>query len=316
MSTHNRRSALIIGLLLLAVAVALALLLVSVVSTHAEDSPPSLSLTGTVTIDGVPVPAGTLIQGLCGGNTYRSAVTWSATGASWYAMEIPSDDPATPDVKEGCAAADTVYFYILGGIADQTTVFQNGSLQLNLTRSLTWDKSTLTLTGRCLASGEVEYTVTNGGRAMTGPTEWQLYGTPTLMAGVFQLPAGGTQTWKFGPFGNAIDFAVTQRPNHPGSSQPHLLLSCQPTAIGLRTFTATALSPLTGNRGGCGRGNSTTVSCNVTDAGPGFVSGSCDLGYWFSRVSTARTFVIGQIVTVRGCEGLNQELYAPIRITR
>jgi hypothetical protein len=75
-------------------------------------------------------------------------------------------------------------------------------------------------------------------------------------------------------------------------------------------------TPLAGNRGGCGRNNMVTVSCNVSDAGPGFVSGDCAWGYWFSRVSTRRTFRIGQIVTAYGCEGENQELYAPIRITR
>jgi hypothetical protein len=44
--------------------------------------------------------------------------------------------------------------------------------------------------------------------------------------------------------------------------------------------------------------------------------GGCEHGYWFSRVATARTFRIGQIVTARGCEGLHHELYAPIRISR
>jgi hypothetical protein len=75
-------------------------------------------------------------------------------------------------------------------------------------------------------------------------------------------------------------------------------------------------APVAGNKGGCGRNNMVSVSCNVSDAGVGFVSGDCDWGYWFSRVSTRRTFRIGQIVNVYGCEGLNQELYAPIRISK
>lgn len=74
--------------------------------------------------------------------------------------------------------------------------------------------------------------------------------------------------------------------------------------------------PVSGNKGGCGRGNMITLSCNVSDAGPGFVSGKCEYGHWFSRVSTARTFRVGQIVTARGCAGLNSELYAPIRISK
>ena len=78
-------------------------------------------------------------------------------------------------------------------------------------------------------------------------------------------------------------------------------------------------APAAGNRGGCGYRNSNMrygISCNVSDAGPGFVSGKCDYGYWFSRVSTARTFRIGEIVTVNGCEGLKKQLYAPITIRK
>ncbi len=58
------------------------------------------------------------------------------------------------------------------------------------------------------------------------------------------------------------------------------------------------------------------ISCTVTDAGVGFVSGTCDFGYWFSRVSTKRTFRLDQPVRVNGCEGSGSELYAPIRISK
>jgi hypothetical protein len=75
--------------------------------------------------------------------------------------------------------------------------------------------------------------------------------------------------------------------------------------------------PLAGNKGGCGRGNMRYgVACTVTDAGPGFVSGTCVYGYWFSRVATARTFRLDQSVTVNGCLGEGGELYAPIRVSR
>lgn len=85
------------------------------------------------------------------------------------------------------------------------------------------------------------------------------------------------------------------------------------------TLQTAAAAPLEGNRGGCGRNNRNMrygLTCNVSDAGHGFVSGDCTGGYWFSRVATARTFTVGQVVTVNGCEGLNQEIYAPIRISR
>ena len=95
--------------------------------------------------------------------------------------------------------------------------------------------------------------------------------------------------------------------------------------IGLLIALAVALTdkasaaPVAGNRGGCGYHNRNMVygvACTVTDTGRGFVSGTCDYGYWFSRVSTLRTFRLDQAVRVNGCEGLNQELYAPIRIYR
>lgn len=96
---------------------------------------------------------------------------------------------------------------------------------------------------------------------------------------------------------------------------------CFVIALALLIVLASAISanatPLTGNRGGCGRGNMWYgLSCTVTDTGPGFVSGTCQFGFWFSRVSTARTFRLDQSVKVNGCEGLNDELYAPIRIYR
>jgi hypothetical protein len=78
-------------------------------------------------------------------------------------------------------------------------------------------------------------------------------------------------------------------------------------------------APIAGNRGGCGIRNRNMrygITCNVSDAGPGFVSGACEDGYWFSRVRTRRSFTVEEIVTVDGCEGLNQELYAPIRISK
>lgn len=74
-----------------------------------------------------------------------------------------------------------------------------------------------------------------------------------------------------------------------------------------------------GNRGGCGHNNRNMrygLTCNVSDAGPGFVSGICAYGYWFSRVSTSRTFSLDQALIVDGCEGIGSELYAPITIRK
>lgn len=97
------------------------------------------------------------------------------------------------------------------------------------------------------------------------------------------------------------------------------IASCAPTAVTLKTFGASSGAPLPGNQGGCGHNNENMrygIACNVTDAGVGFVSGTCKSGYWFSRVATRRTFRLDQAVTVNGCEGLKHELYAPIHVSR
>ena len=211
-----------------------------------------------------------------------------------------------------------MYFYIGSGLADQVTTWaSDSSLRLDLSRSLTWDKSTLTLTGKCLADGRVEYAVTNGGQAMLGPSEWQLYGTPTITAGVFQLAAGASKVWTFGPFDYAVDFAVAQRPGHPGSSAPHLSLSCQPTAIRLSSFMATSA----GNAGGCAEGNKWRgLACVISAYRPGYVSGTCDGGLWFADVRTARVWRQDTPVTVQGCEYERLQLDSapgfPLRISK
>jgi hypothetical protein len=185
-----------------------------------------------------------------------------------------------------------------------------------------WDKSSVSLTGQCLLTGEAEFTVSNTGQAMTGETSWREYELGVLTnSGTLQLGAGESQVFSFGPVSGSIEFQVDQRPGHPGSSHPRLTLNCTPTAIklnGLQAFSGFVLRlPELGNKGGCGRGNMRSgVACTVTDAGAGFVSGTCQNGLWFSRVSTARTFCLDQAVKVNGCEGLGGELYAPIRISR
>ena len=239
-----KRSSLVEGSTTIAVCLAalavlvLALLLGATVAQAAMIVLP-FSPHGAVTLDSAPVPDGTLVAAYCGGNVYRSGLTT----AGQYALAIPGDDPATP-ATDGCVEGEPVYFYIGSGLSDQVTTWaSDSSPRLDLSRSLTWDKSTLTLTGKCLPDGRVEYAVTNGGQDMAGPAEWQLYGTPTITAGVFQLAAGASQVWTFGPFDYAVDFAVEQRPAHPGSSHPHLELSCQPTAITLSAFRATTAGP-------------------------------------------------------------------------
>jgi hypothetical protein len=168
-----------------------------------------------------------------------------------------------------------------------------------------WDKSSVMLTGRCLLTGQAEFTVTNNGQDMTGPTAWREYELSSLTnSGTLQLAADASQTFTFGPAGS-IEFQIDQRPGHPGSSQPKLTLYCTPTAVSISSFSARS----GGNRGGCAPGNKIRgLAYTITDFTPGRVSGTCDGGFWFANVRTARTWRLDTPVTVQGCIGSGQRL--------
>jgi hypothetical protein len=103
-----------------------------------------------------------------------------------------------------------------------------------------WDKSSITLDGQCLPDGSAEFTVTNNGRDMAGPSPWREYEDGSLaQSGEFTLAAGATKTWTFVSNGVPIRFEADQRPGHPGHSAPQLTLTCsKPTAVTLTTFAA------------------------------------------------------------------------------
>jgi len=97
---------------------------------------------------------------------------------------------------------------------------------------IVWDKSSLAVEGACLATGEVEFTVTNTGDAgdgdMDGPTTWRLYVDGVLdQASTLQIAGGQIQKFTFGPFtGQKVRMEVDQRPGHPGSSLPQDDVEC------------------------------------------------------------------------------------------
>ena len=154
---------------------------------------------------------------------------------------------------------------------------------------IAWDKSSVELTGVCLPNGDAQFTATNTGRGMDGPTAWREYEADTLtQQGAVILAAGGSYVWTFASKGVPVRFEIDQRPGHPGSSHPKLTLTCNiPSAVGLRTFTATSA----GNRGGCAAANQWRgLACTITAYRPGYVSGKCDGGLWFKDVRTARVW--------------------------
>jgi hypothetical protein len=105
-----------------------------------------------------------------------------------------------------------------------------------------WDKSSITLDGKCLPDGRAEFTVTNTGEDMAGPAQWREYEHTALTNfGTFQLAAGESQVWAFVSNGWQVRFEADQRPGHPGTSEPKLTKTCSiPTAVALTTFVATS----------------------------------------------------------------------------
>jgi len=71
---------------------------------------------GTVTFNGANVPAGTEITAGHGGMIYARTTTIVYEGASYYSLDVPGDDPETPE-REGGTAGEILEFTIGGLVA-------------------------------------------------------------------------------------------------------------------------------------------------------------------------------------------------------
>jgi len=80
---------------------------------------------GPVTVNGGGVPDGTVISAWLEGPYVGpwATTTYTRYGASWYAIDIPADNPATPD-KEGAVAGDQVHFSVGGAPVPGTATWQ------------------------------------------------------------------------------------------------------------------------------------------------------------------------------------------------
>jgi len=100
----------------------------------AEPPPPS-SFHGTIKSDGQNVEEGTFVIALIDGEAYASTFIEIDQGNSVYFLEVPSDDPDTPEL-EGGREGDTVQFEFVGVMADQTGTWRSDTdVELNLTVS-------------------------------------------------------------------------------------------------------------------------------------------------------------------------------------
>ena len=80
--------------------------------------PPVLpsSFHGTVTFNGANVPAGTEITAGHGGMIYARTTTIMYEDASYYSLDVPGDDPETPEC-EGGTEGEKLEFTIGGKVA-------------------------------------------------------------------------------------------------------------------------------------------------------------------------------------------------------
>ena len=118
----------------------IALLAVLMVSgaTPALAGPPTLpsSFYGLVKIDGLNVPAGTLITASINGTVVAQTATFLSQGHSVYTLNVPADDPDTTN-RDGGVTGDTITITVLSGSQSivRPATWQSGSnTQVDLAR--------------------------------------------------------------------------------------------------------------------------------------------------------------------------------------
>ena len=91
---------------------------------------------GTVRSNGNPVPAGAQITAWIGGVKYASTVVTITNGVSVYAIDVPGDDPITPEI-DGGRDGDMVVFKVDGVEAVPMGVWKAGAvIALDLTLTI------------------------------------------------------------------------------------------------------------------------------------------------------------------------------------
>ncbi|MEX0781725.1 MAG: hypothetical protein WD557_03680 [Dehalococcoidia bacterium] len=120
-----------LGSIGLAAMMGVALLGASVALAESPPNPPS-RFAGTVTVDGVKVASGTVIEARIGSTSCGTTSTFDQGGNANYVLDVPALDPgATPNCGTENAA---VSFFVGGQLASQTGSWKNYQLNvLNLT---------------------------------------------------------------------------------------------------------------------------------------------------------------------------------------
>ncbi|PFG73494.1 hypothetical protein [Tepidiforma thermophila] len=129
------------------------------VSAESPPNPPA-RFVGTVTVDGQPVPAGTVIEARIGNAACGVTQTFTQGGQARYVLDVPALDPgANPNCGVDGAV---VSFYIGGKKAAESGTWRNYQLnELNLTYTTPTPAPSPTATPRPPSTGET--LATDGG---------------------------------------------------------------------------------------------------------------------------------------------------------
>lgn len=102
-----------------------AAMVVNIAAAQSPPNPPS-RFVGTVSVNGQPAAAGTVVEARIGAATCGTTTVFTASGQSRYTLDSPALDPTQ---APGCGAdGSTVTFFVGGQQAGQTGVWRNYQL--------------------------------------------------------------------------------------------------------------------------------------------------------------------------------------------
>jgi len=152
----------------------------------AAESPPNppSRFAGSVTVDGVPVVAGTVITAQIGSASCGATSTFTSGAEARYVLDVPALDPgATPNCGTDGA---TVVFYIGALKANETGSWKN------------FDLTTLNLTATTPKSPSPTATTPTGGGSSGGGTAVPTPKPPTTGTGTVDSSSNGSLFLVFG----------------------------------------------------------------------------------------------------------------------
>jgi Tol biopolymer transport system component/outer membrane biosynthesis protein TonB len=158
--------------------------------------------------------------------------------------ETPTETPTAESSLPTDAPTPTPTTQAAAGGAEAATSTSSPTPTATSAPDSVWDKSSIVVSGACNAgTGQVEFTITNGGSAMTGSTSWTASAPGVSVSpssGTFSLGAGESIIVAFGPYpGVKVSIVVNQRVGHPGTGVAKADATCAKSAAIINTATTT-----------------------------------------------------------------------------